>query len=56
MLNVTFFDEKLFILIARKVIAVLWFFAVYCFVFGVFLPRRLRKVPVNVSKCVLEAS
>lgn len=32
MLNVAFIDEKLFILIARKVIAELWFFVVYCFV------------------------
>lgn len=56
MLNVTFFDEKLFILIARKVIAMLWLFVVYCFVFGVFLSRRLRIALVNVSKCVVEAS
>ena len=55
MLNVTFIDEKLFILIARKVIAVLWFFVVYCFVFCVFLSRRLRIALVNVSKCVVEA-
>ena len=49
MLNVTFFDEKLFILIARKVIAELWFFVVYCFVFGVFLSHRLHLVLVSVS-------
>ena len=49
MLNVTFFDEKLFILIARKVIAELWFFVVYCFVFGVFLSHRLHLVLVNFS-------
>ena len=49
MLNVTFFDEELFILIARKVIAELWFFVVYCFVFGVFLSHRLHLVLVNVS-------
>ena len=49
MLNVAFIDEKLFILIARKVIAELWFFVVYCFVFGVFLPHRLHLVLVNVS-------
>ena len=56
MLNVTFIDEKLFILIARKVIEMLWLFVVYCFVFGVFLSRRLRIALVNVSKCVVEAS
>ena len=49
MLNVTFFDEKLFILIARKVIAELWFFVVYYFVFGVFLSHRLHLVLVKVS-------
>ena len=49
MLNVTFFDEKLFILIARKVIAELWLFVVYCFVFGVFLSHRLHLVLVSVS-------
>ena len=49
MLNVAFIDEKLFILIARKVIAELWFFVVYCFVFGVFLSHRLHLVLVNVS-------
>ena len=36
MLNVAFIDEKLFILIVRKVIAELWFFVVYCFVFWCF--------------------
>ena len=46
MLNVAFIDEKLFILIARKVIAELWFFVVYCFVF---LSHRLHLVLVNVS-------
>lgn len=49
MLNVAFIDEKLFILIARKVIAELWFFVVYCFDFGVFLSHRLHLVLVNVS-------
>ena len=49
MLNVTFFDEKLFILIARKVIAELWFFVVYYFVFGVFLSHMLHLVLVKVS-------